>query len=144
MTNSLKTFISFFIVVLIVLSCGKDKFDLSNVPKQDIYKENYIKFEYKNQSDKKEGSRELNDQLSLDVYVPDYTKEKGEEVCKFYDEYFKTDANRVDKKLTIEIGIWNKRIDKIDAENPKMQDQFFKGGLTHNYKNDLKEMNLYK
>ncbi len=89
---------------------SKKQFDLTNVPTTDKYKENQIKYGYKKQAgrEKKAGKRILNDQIELDVYVPDFTIQKGNDVCNFYNEYYKTLANEDhDGRATITINIWS-------------------------------------
>lgn len=127
-------FFFLFCLVLTFESCN-------NIPKDDIYKEFQIRNSYQNKAGQKEGDRELNDQVYLDLYLPDYTKEKGEEVCEFYDKFFKKSANEVNDRLTINVDIWSSGVGRNELENPKLQ-KYYRGGLIHNYKNDEREMNL--
>lgn len=138
----MKTIIAYTVLVIIILACGKDKFDLSNVPKDDKYAKQILYFDHKKQAGKKEGKRELNDQIEFGVYVPDYTKEKGKEVCEFYSEFYKTYANEVGKKLTLSIDIWSKEVSKSESNNPDIQKKYLQGGMMRNYTNDVKEINL--
>lgn len=113
----------------------------NSIPKEDKYKEYQIRYSYQNKAGQKEGNRELNDQIYLDLYVPDYTKENAEEICDFYDRYFKTNAKEVNNRLTINVDIWSSGIGRNELEEPKLQ-KYYRGGFIHNYKNDEKEMNL--
>jgi len=138
----MKTILSYFVIFLIVLSCGKNKFDLSNVPKDDKYIKQILYFDHKKQAGKMEGKHELNDQIEFGVYVPNYTKEKGIEICEFYREFYKTYANQVDKKLTLGVDIWTKEVTKEESDNPELQRKYWKGGLAINYIGELNNITM--
>lgn len=141
----MKKLIYFYLIFSFFAVCcsEKKKFDLTNVPKEDIYKENQINYTRKYQAGKKEGNRVLNDQIELDVYVSDFNIQKGNKVCDFYNEYFKTLANELDGHLTIDINVWSEKVSKDKLEDPGYQDKYYKGGLMRNYFNDVKEQNVY-
>lgn len=138
----MKTIIAYLLLVILIFACGKDKFDLSNVPKEDKYAKQILYFDHKKQAGKKEGKRELNDQIEFGVYVPNYTKEKGIEICEFYREYYKSYANEVDKKLTISIDIWSKEVRKDEIDDPEIEKKYWKGGMAKNYNGDLDNITM--
>ena len=101
----------------------------------DIYKENIIRMNKTVQAGKTEGNRVLNDQLEIDIFVQDYTIDKGGEVCAYYKNYYGKDADNVNNRLTISINLWSKKILSSEIDNIKLQDRFFHGGMTYNYYN---------
>lgn len=142
--NKIKYIVSLTMLFLISTACSKkDQFDLTDVPTKDKYQDNWINLEHKKLAGKKEGNRELYDQLTLDIYVPDYTPSKGKEVCEFYIEFFKPKANDVDKKMMLYIELWSERLKKGQLKGFEAEKKYYKGGVNYNYKSGEKFLDCY-
>ena len=80
-------------------------------------------------------SSSFNDQLNVDVYLKNYTVDKGKKACAFYKEFYKKLAQDSNNRLTIYINLWSKKVGRDQINNNALQDKYYKGGINYNYAN---------
>lgn len=108
----------------------------STFAQTDIYKKDIIRYNLKEQAGKKEGSRVLNDQLEIDVFVKDFSIEKAKKVCAYYKDFYTEKAKKKGNRLTIYIEVWSKKILPSQIDNVNIQNKYYHGGINYNYYND--------
>jgi len=101
----------------------------------DIYKKDVIRFSLKEQAGKMEGSRVLNDQLDIDVFVKDFSIDKAKKVCSFYKDFYTERAKKRGNRFTIYVSVWSKKILSSQIDNISLQDKYYHGGINYNYYN---------
>jgi hypothetical protein len=135
--NTMKTIILTLsaLALLSLTSCGKivsnetNKFNLHDVPTKDKYSSLIIQSSHSKQAGQKIGNKVLNDRVTLDIYVPEYSSSKGKDVCRFYKEYYKTMANKLDGLLEVEVNLF----DSKNSTGKKEGNISYKGGIFCNY-----------
>jgi hypothetical protein len=138
-----------FVALLFLTSCGKtvssekNKFNLHDVPTVDKYSALIIQSSRVKQAGQKIEGKALNDRITLDFYIPDYTVDKGKDVCKFYKEYYKTLANKLDGLLEVEIRLYNSNQD-ANLIGKKEGNISYKGGMVFDYSKEQYAENVLK
>ncbi|MFZ4590858.1 MAG: hypothetical protein ACOYN6_07665 [Ignavibacteria bacterium] len=138
-----------FVALLFLTSCGKivsnetNKFHLNDVPTIDKYSGLIIQSSRIKEAGHNVGGKVLNDRVTLDLYIPDYTADKGKDVCKFYREYYKTLANKLDGLLEVEIRLYNAKQD-ANLIGKKEGNIAYKGGMVFNYATEQYDENIMK
>lgn len=132
------------LALLSLTSCGKlistetNKFNLNDVPTKDKYSSLIIQSSHSKQAGQKVGGKVLNDRVTLDIYIPEYSSSKGKDVCRFYREYYKTMANKLDGLLEVEVNLY----DSKNSAGKKAGNISYKGGILCDYSNEQYSENV--
>ena len=135
--------------LLFLNSCGKivshetNKYQLNDVPTVDKYSGLIIQSSRSKEAGQNVGGKILNDRVTLDLYIPDYSERKGKDVCRFYKEYYKTLANKLDGLLELEIRLYNAK-QEANLIGKKDGNIAYKGGMVINYSNEQFDENVLK
>jgi hypothetical protein len=138
-----------FVGLLFFNSCNKivstetNKYQLNDVPKIDKYSGLIVQSSRVKQAGNKVGDKVLNDRVTLDLYIPDYADDKGKDVCRFYREYYKTLANKLDGLLEVEIRLYNAK-QEANLIGKKDGNIAYKGGMVFNYATEQYAENVLK
>lgn len=116
---------------------------VSTFAQTDIYKKDVIRIKIDKHSGKMEGSRVLNDQIEIDIFIKDFSIEKAKNICSFYKNFYSGKAKKINNRLTIDISVWSKKILPSQIENIALQNKYFHGGVTYNYYNNYYFEDIY-
>jgi hypothetical protein len=152
--NNIKTLLSYSILVVLIISCSKTevKNDAKTINHKGYpndtskYKQDEIKFSRDNNVGKKEGKRTLNEQIVIELYVPETSISVYRNRFNYYKEYFSGFAEDNDNNVTLSINYWDKKVsidETTDDYNGKnliksggmSGHKNFMGGITYNYSN---------
>jgi hypothetical protein len=123
-----------------IISLETNKYNLTDVPTIDKYKEYIVQSSKIKQAGQKINGKTLNDRITLDICIPDYTSDKGKVVCRFYKEYYKTLANKLDGLLEVEVNLYNSK----NLAGTKEGNVYYKGGIVCNYAKEEFAENVLK
>ncbi len=133
-------FILSVLMLLVFSSCGdiisnhRLKYNPTDVPTIDKYKNLVVQFSHTKATGQEEGNRKQDDRITMSVSIPDYSQEKAKTVCRFYKEYYKTLANKLEGHLIVELNVFDSRNGMNAADIKK--DKSYRGGMTTNYNTD--------
>lgn len=138
-------FILIILTLFVISSCGdiisnqKLKYNTTDIPTIDKYKNLVVQYSHSKAVVQPDGSRKQDDRITMTVNIPEYTKDKGKTVCRFYREYFKTLANKLEGHLVVELNVISS-YSGINSPDIR-KDASYRGGMTVNYNiDDYKEM----
>lgn len=117
-----------------IISNQKLKYNPTDIPTIDKYKSLVVQFSHSKSKPEPDGSRKNDDRITMSVSIPEYSPAKGKEVCRFYREYYKTLANKLEGHLIVELNVFDSR-NGMNAADVK-KDPSYRGGMTVNYNTD--------